>query len=395
MPTEPAPTFSEALIPLSVPEFRGNEWKYLKECLDTGWVSSAGPFVERFERAIAAYVGASHGVAVVNGTAALHTALQVVGVRPDDEVLVSDLTFVAPVNAIRYCQAHPVLVDAHPDTWQIDVDKIERFLSQCCEVRDQTCYNRRTGRRVSAIVPVHLLGLACEMDRVIDLARRYRLRVVEDAAEAMGVRYQGRHVGMFGDIGVLSFNGNKIITCGGGGMLVTDNAEAAERARYLTTQARDDDAEYIHNAVGYNYRLTNIQAALGMAQLEQLDGFLIKKRAIAQAYAESFRGVQGMTPMPTPPHTDPAYWLYTVLLNGRTRLEERKAVIAAVREQGIEVRPFWHPIHGLPPYRDCQTVEIEHAYTLYERGVSLPSSVGLRLDEVRACAEALIRRVAA
>ena len=228
------------VVPLSIPEIRGNEWKYLKECLDTGWVSSVGSFVDRFEREIAAYVGAKYAVATINGTAALHTALQVIGLRPDDEVLVSDLTFVSPVNAVRYLQANPVFIDSHPVTWQIDPDKVARFLAEESEARDNGCYNRRTGRRIRAILPVHILGLSCEIDRIVDLARQYGLLIVEDAAEAMGVRFQGHHVGTFGDVGVLSFNGNKIITAGGGGMLVTDNPNYAKYARYLTTQAKDD-----------------------------------------------------------------------------------------------------------------------------------------------------------
>lgn len=382
-------------VPLSAPEFRGNEWAYLKQCLETGWVSSAGPFVDQFERKVAAYTGTSYAVAVMNGTAALHTALQVAGVKPGDEVLVSNLTFVAPANAIRYCQAHPILVDAHPWSWQIDVDKVAGFLEQECEVRGSACYNTRTGRCVRAILPVHVLGLACEIDRIVDVARRYHLKVVEDAAEAMGVRYRGRHVGTFGDVGCLSFNGNKIMTAGGGGMLLTASREYATSARYLTTQAKDDALESIHNAVGYNYRMTSVQAALGLAQLEQLDGFIARKRAIARAYDTALRGLDGLTVMPTPPHTEATYWLYTILLDPSTTLMERQTMISALRTAGIEARPFWHPIHGLPPYRDCQTVAIEHSMRLYERGVSLPSSVGLAESELEWCVAMVKERGAA
>ncbi len=379
-------------IPLSVPQFGGREWRYLKECLDTGWVSSAGPFVERFEQAVAAYVGAPYAVAVVNGTAALHTALQVVGVKPNDEVLVSDLTFIAPVNAIRYCQAHPIFVDANPSTWHMDVEKIDRFLTQGCEIRRQTCYNRSTGRPVRAILPVHILGLACEMDRIMELARRFSLRVVEDAAEALGVRHQGRHVGTVGDVGVFSFNGNKIITTGGGGMLVTNDPHAASHARYLTTQAKDDEEEHMHHTVGYNYRLSNIQAALGLAQLEQLDRFITRKRRIARAYEAALRDVDGLTLMPTPPDVEPTYWLYTILLGEGTSLAARQAFVKALAAQGIGARPLWHPIHALAPYRHEQAVEVEHAVRLYERGVSLPSSVGLRDAELQRCV-AVVRQL--
>lgn len=376
---------SVGMVPLSIPEIRGNEWKYVKECLDTGWVSSAGPFVDRFEDELAAYVGAKYAVAVVNGTAALHVALLVVGVQPEDEVIVSNLTFVAPVNAILYCRAYPVLIDADPGTWQMDVNKVAHFFETECEMRAGECFNKHTGRRVRAILPGHLLGLACEIDRVVELAREYRLRVVEDAAEAMGVRYRSRHVGTFGDTGVFSFNGNKIVTTGGGGMLVTDNPRYAEYARYLTTQAKDDELEYIHNELGYNYRLSNLQAALGVAQLEQLEDFIAKKRAIARAYEEAFRGLHGITPMPIPPHTQPTYWLYTVLLDRGTTLERRKRIVRDLRENGVGARPLWHPIHDLPPYRGCQAFQIEHSVDLYKRSVSLPSSVGMSKGDLERC----------
>ncbi len=377
-------------VPLSEPVFRGNEWRYVKACLDSGWVSSAGPFVERFEREVAAYVGVTHAVALVNGTAALHLALKVVGVSPEDEVLVPDLTFIAPVNAIRYCQAHPVLIDADPVTWQMDVEQVARFLAEECEQRGDICYDRRTERPVRAILPVHLLGSACEMDRIMTLARQYRLRVVEDAAEAIGVKYAGRHVGTFGDVGVLSFNGNKVITTGGGGMLLTDQPELARHARYLSTQAKDDEVEYIHHEVGYNYRLTNFQAALGVAQLEQLDGFLTKKREIACTYEALLRRSPAITRIHVPPHVEATYWLYTVLLPPGTTRAERQAAIRFMTEQGFEARPLWHPIHGLPPYRDCQTVNIEHTPSLYDRGISVPCSVGLRAEDAQRCARTLI-----
>ena len=387
--TEQSQAAQEPLIPLSVPELRGKEWIYLKECLDTGWVSSAGPFVDRLEQEVASYVGARQAVAVVNGTAGLEIALKVVGVKPGDEVLVSDLTFIAPVNAIRYCRAHPVFFDADPETWQMDVDKLERFLAQECEIRGEACVNRGTGRTVRAILPVHILGLACEMDRIVRLARRHHLRIVEDAAEGIGVRTAGRHVGTFGEVGVFSFNGNKIVTSGGGGMLVTDDLEHARYARYLTTQAKDDESEYFHKEVGYNYRLTNIQAALGCAQMERVDEFVARKRAIARAYQEGFADLQGITRMPTPPSTEPTYWLYTFLLKEGTPLADRQAVIRKLRSRGIGARGLWHPIHSLPPYCETQAFEIEQANSLYERAVSLPSSTGLTASDLDRCIQAV------
>lgn len=380
--TVKAPTEPAFRLPLSVPLLAGNEWVYLKECLNTGWVSSVGPFVDRFERAIAAQVETAHAVAVVNGTSGLHLALRAVSVQADEEVLVSALTFIAPVNAIRYCGAHPVFIDADPGTWQMDVDAVEGFLRRECELREEGsgtggCYNRRTGRRIRAILPVHILGLACEMDRLLSIAHRYGLRVVEDAAEGIGVRYRGRHIGGWGDVGVLSFNGNKLITCGGGGMVVTNDSGIHRSTRDLSTQAKDDGREYVYHAVGYNYRLTNLHAALGLAQLEQLGRFIERKRRTAQIYADALGDLEGVTLMPSPPHTEATFWLYTVLLRPGTTVEARRAALDRLDEQGIEARPLWHPIHSLPPYQGCQAVDITVAPDLHARAISLPSSVGI------------------
>ena len=384
------PVAQEMLIPLTRPEFCGNEWKYLKECLDSGWVSSAGPFVDRFEREVAAYVGSTHAVAMVNGTAALHLALRVAGIESDDEVLVSDFTFVAPVNAIRYCQAHPILVDANPETWQMDVPKLQRFLRSNCEVRSEICYNKRTGRRVRAILPVHLLGLSCAMDKILDLARTFHLKVVEDAAEGLGVRYQNRHVGTFADVGVLSFNGNKIVTAGGGGILLTQDRSLAEYARYLSTQAKNDPLEYLHNEIGYNYRLTNIQAALGLAQLERIKEFITKKKEITRTCSCALAEVEGVKPMPMPPFTQSNFWLYTFLLKEGTNVEKRKAFLHKLHSLGIGARPLWHPIHDLDPYRQCETLHLEHSTSLYERGISLPSSSSLTKEELETCVKGVL-----
>jgi perosamine synthetase len=386
---------SEPRLPLSIPHLAGNEWTYVKECLDTGWVSSVGPFVTRFEGAVAAYAGVPHAVAIINGTAALHVALLVAGVRPGDEVLVPALTFVATVNAVRYCGAEPVFMDADPGTWQMDVAKLRRFLATACDVRDGACVNRATGRRVRAVMPVHLLGLACEIDTIVEIARAHALQVVEDATEGMGVRYRGRHVGTFGDVGAFSFNGNKIVTTGGGGMLVTADAAQARYARYLTTQAKDDELEYFHNEIGYNYRLTNVLSALGLAQIEQLDAFVETRRAIAARYHAAFSGRSGVVPMPLPPHVDATYWLYTMLLKPGTSLDSRRAVIRALHAQGIEARPLWYPVPLLPPYRNAESFEVEHAIDLHARAVSLPSSAGMSMADVDRCIAAVNAAVAA
>ncbi len=377
------------LIPLNAPELSGNEWTYLKECLDTGWVSAAGPFVDRFESEVAAYVGARNGVAVGNGTAGLHVGLRIVGVEPGDEVIVSSLSFIASANAITYCHAFPVFMDADPATWHIDPVKVRSFLQNECEVRSGQCFNKRTSRRVKAILPVHILGLACEIDRIVDMAREFHLKVVEDAAEAMGVRYRGLHAGTFGDVGVFSFNGNKIITSGGGGMLVTDSDSLAEYARYLSTQAKDDPVEYIHREAGFNYRMSSLQAAVGVAQLERIDEFIAKKRAIASSYEAALSGLDGLTTMPVPDGVEPTYWLYTVLMSNDTTLERRREVIRILNANGVGARPLWHTLHDLPPYQSCQAYEIEHSSALYRRAISLPTSVGLRDEDLAVCIEQL------
>lgn len=371
-------------IPLSAPHIDGNEWQYVKECLDTGWVSSSGPFVERFEKAVSKYVGAENAVAVMNGTAALHIALLVVGVRPGDEVLVSDLTFVAPANAIRYAGAHPVFMDADPKTWQMDPSKVERFLTEECELRGEECFNKKTGRRVAVLLPVHILGLACEMDKIMTLAKRFRLKVVEDTAEAMGVRFKGRHVGTFGDAAAFSFNGNKVVTAGGGGMVVTNNKKYADYARYLTTQAKDDPREYFHHEIGYNYRLTSLQAAVGLAQMEQLDHFIVRKKEIASFYRETLVDSVEAMEVPLPADgCDPTYWLFTLLLKEGTTLEQRKEVIRNLNQAGIGARSLWHTLHDLPPYRGALAYRIEHSIDLYQRGICLPSSVNIQSADLR------------
>ena len=378
---EPGAPARPGAVPLCVPEIRGNEWKYIKECLDTNWVSSVGSYVDRFEEMLADFSGAKHGVATVSGTAAIHIALLVAGVQPDDEVLVSDLTFVAPANAIRYVGAWPVFMDAEPKYWQMDPQKVTDFLNNECQWQEGRLVNRSTGRRIAALLPVHILGHPCDMDPILAVARKYDLPVVEDATESLGSTYKGQMAGNMGDVACFSFNGNKLITTGGGGMIVTDDQDSAKRARYLTTQAKDDPIEYVHDEIGYNYRLSNIQAAMGVAQMEQIGEFIAKKRSSARAYEKAFASVDGITTMAAQPGTDPVYWLYTVLLPDGTTLKARKNVISELNESDIGARPLWHPMHSLKPYKDCQAYKIDHSVRLYQRAVSLPSSVGLTDQE--------------
>jgi perosamine synthetase len=364
-------------IPLSVPEIRGNEWRYVKDCLDTGWVSSVGEYVNRFERMIAETVGAPSAVATCNGTSALHTALLVSGVQPEDEVLVSTLTFIAPVNAIRYTGACPVFIDAEPQFWQIDPEKVGDFLKNSCQYSAGVLRNRRTGRRVRAILPVHILGHPADLNPIVSLAREFGLPVIEDATECLGAKYRGRSVGTIGEIACFSFNGNKIITTGGGGAIVTSNPQWAAKAKYLTTQAKDDPVEFVHGAIGYNYRLTNIQAALGCAQLELLGDYIQKKLAIASRYERGFAGIPGITSMPQAPWAESIYWLYTILIEEKQFGINARAVLRELVQKGIQTRPLWQPMHRSPAHHDCEAFRCETADWLHGRALSLPCSVGL------------------
>jgi perosamine synthetase len=384
IPFEPGALAPAGMMPLSVPELHGNEWKYVKECLDSNWVSSAGPFVDRFEQVVSEFIGTRHAVSTVNGTAALHIALLLAGVEPDDEVLISTLTFIAPANAIRYAGAWPVFIDAEPAYWQIDPQRLTDFLEQGCQWKDRELRNKTTGRRIRAVLPVHILGHPCDMDAVVAIARRFDLKVVEDATESLGATYQGRMVGHLGDVACFSFNGNKIITTGGGGMIVTDNDVWASRAKYLTTQAKDDPIEYVHEEIGYNYRLTNIQAALGCAQMEQLPGFIEKKRSIEHNYRTALASVPGITSMPEASWARSIFWMYTVLVDEAAYGEDSRALLRRLASQGIQSRPLWQPLHRSPAYRQAQVYGGEVAEKLNRRALSLPCSVGITDIEIQA-----------
>ena len=364
-------------IPLCTPEIRGNELQYIKECLDSTWVSSAGPFVGRFEQMVADYLGAKYGVATSSGTAALHIALLVAGVQPDDEVLVSSLTFIAPVNAIHYVGAWPLFIDAEPGTWQMDPQRVIDFLNTECQWRRGSLYNKTTGRAVRAVLPVHILGHPVDMDPILEAARDRGLAVVEDATESLGARYEGRMVGHLGDVGCFSFNANKIITTGGGGMIVTDNEEWALRAKYLTTQAKDDPVEYIHREIGFNYRLTSILAAMGCAQMEQLGDYIEAKRRIAAAYSEPLGTIPGITPMPEAPWAHSVFWMYTVLIDDLLYGISSRVLLRRLAEAGIETRPLWQPVNESPAYAHGKPPDCPVARRLHQEGLSLPCSVGL------------------
>ncbi len=368
-------------IPLSVPHISGNEWEYIKSCLDDGWVSSVGAFVNRFEQEFAAYVGQKFGVATSSGTSALHTALMVAGIERDDEVMVSDLTFIASVNSITYVGAHPVLMDVEPNYLQMDVAKVADFLGKECEHRAGGLINKSTGRRVKAIMPVHVLGHPVDMQPLRQLADKYGLMIINDASESVGTLYHGSPVTRWAEISAYSFNGNKIMTTGSGGMVTTDDEAFAKRAKYLTTQAKDDPVEYVHEEVGYNYRLSNLQAALGVAQLEQIERFVAKKRRIAARYESGLKDMRGLCLMREAPDVFSTYWLYTVQINADEYGCDSRALMARLKAANIEARPLWRPMHLLTPYQRAQAYKIEVTDVLYQQSLSLPSSVGLTDEE--------------
>jgi perosamine synthetase len=384
-------------IPLAVPCLKGREWHYLQQCLAENQVSSAGPLIARFEAALADYLGARHAVATSSGTAALHLALLVAGVQPGDEVITSSVSFIAPANAIRYAGAWPVFLDVDPRWWQIDPLGVQDFLEHECTTCEGVTVNRRTGRPVRALLPVHILGHPVDVDPLRPLAERYRLALIEDAAESLGAEYKGRKVGTLGDAACLSFNGNKVITTGGGGMLVTSNGGWAARARYLATQAKDDPLEYVHNEVGFNYRLTNLQAAVGLAQLEQLDGFVAAKRAIAATYASRLASVAGVTPMAEAPWARSTWWLWTARISPALFGCDSRALLRSLEQRGIMTRPLWQPLHRSPAHRAGAPHALPVAESLHREALSLPSSVDLAPGDQARVTDALrdlVRRAA-
>jgi perosamine synthetase len=353
------------VISLSEPVFRGNEWRYIKDCLDSGWVSSVGKYVDLFEQKVAEYVGSRYAVSTVNGTAAIHTALMVAGVSQGDVVVVPTLSFIATVNPVVYCGAIPVFVDSEKETLNVDPRKAMNTIRQLT----------KDGRKPKAIIVTHLYGHPCDMDPVLDIAREYGVLVIEDACESLGSRYKGKMTGTLGDIGCFSFNGNKIVTTAGGGMLLTNHESLAMRAKYLTTQARDDENEYVHNEIGYNYRLTNIQAALGLAQLEQLSDFIQEKRRIAQQYHKELGNVEGVRLLCEQEWAQSNYWLNSILIK-RDHFN-RRHFLEKVDNDGIQLRPLFKPLHMQRPFASTNSDEFEEAESLYETGFNLPSSVSL------------------
>jgi perosamine synthetase len=367
-------------VPLHAPVFSGNEWQYVKECLDTGWVSSVGCFVDQFERMLVEYTGAGYAIAVVNGTAALHVALILAGVKPGDEVIIPDMTFVATANAVAYCGAVPHLADIDPATLGLDPDKLDRYLHEIVLVKEGVCINKSTGRPIRAVVPMHTFGHPVDLDKLVAVAEKYRLAVVEDAAESLGSFYKGKHTGTFGMLAAISFNGNKIVTTGGGGAILTNDPELAKLAKHLTTTAKLPHSwEYVHDRTGFNYRLPNLNAAVGCAQLEQLPGFLERKRRLADKYRAAFAGVSGVTFFTEPEGARSNYWLNVLLLD-EAFASRRDELLETANAAGVMTRPAWTLMHRLEMYKQCPRMDLSNAEDIAGRLINIPSSANL-VDE--------------
>lgn len=366
----------ENFIPLSVPNLKGRELEYVTNAVKTEWVSTGGPYIGEFEKAIAGYVHVPGAAACQSGTAGLHLSLITLGIQPDEEVLVPALTFIAAVNPIRYAGAEPVFMDCD-DTLTMDPEKLRNFCEQECNFDGETLRNKASGRKVAALIVVHVFGNLADMEEIMKTADKYHLKVIEDATEALGSYwkegiYSGRYAGTVGDIGVFSFNGNKIITTGGGGMIVSQNPGLTERCRFLSTQAKKDVVYFIHEEIGYNYRMTNLQAALGMAQLEQLEDFIETKKENYDFYQE-----QGIKLLPFRKGIRSNYWFYSFLSS------DRDGLIRHLAQNRIQSRPIWKLIHTLKPYKENQAYRIEKASEYYEKVVNIPCSSNLTKEDVK------------
>lgn len=363
---------TEEFIPLHAPHFGGNEKKYLNETIDSTFVSSVGAFVNLFEEKMAEYTGAKFAIACVNGTNALHMAMLVCGVERDDEVLSQSLTFIATANAISYIGAKPVFIDVDKDTMGMSPEALKRFLeNHATKNEDGFTYNRTSGKRISACIPMHTFGLPLRIDEIAEICENWNIVLIEDAAESLGSYYKGKHTGVFGKIGVFSFNGNKTITCGGGGALITDDEELAIKAKHLTTQAKIPHTwKFRHDAIGYNYRMPNLNAALACAQLEQLDKILENKRELAEKYKTFFADTHYKF-VNEPENSKANYWLNALILENE---EERDLFLTETNENGVMTRPIWDLMSSLPMFEDCQNDGLEKSKWLEERVVNIPSS---------------------
>ena len=385
---------NQEFVPLAVPKFIGNEKKYLDECIDTTFVSSVGKFVDRFEDDMAAYTGAKRAVVCVSGTNALHMSLMLVGVKRNDEVLTQALTFIATCNALSYIGAHPVFIDVDKSTMGLSPDAMKEWLKKNAEIRKNTrinefdkshdfafqedelaCYNKNTNRRIKACVPMHTFGHPVRIEEIATLCKEWHIELVEDAAESIGSKYKGQHTGTFGKIGAISFNGNKTITTGGGGMMLFNDEELGAFAKHITTQAKIPHRwEFRHDHIGYNYRMPNINAALGCAQLENLDAYIADKRATAAAYAEYFKNAEGIEFFTEPENSFSNYWLNVVILPNK---EEQINFLTQTNDNGVITRPIWELMNRLPMFEKCENDGLKNTIWFADRVVNIPSSVRL------------------
>lgn len=380
-------------IPLSVPNLKGNELKYVTDAVEQEWVSTGGSYINKFEDEIAKYLKVNSAVAVQSGTAGLHLSLLLSGVNPGDEVIVPTLTFIAAVNPVKYIGADPIFMDCD-DSLTMDANKLEMFCETECYLEDGVLINKQTKKAIKAVVIVHVFGNMGNMEKIMDIASKYNLKVIEDATEALGSyftegRYVNKHAGTIGDFGVYSFNGNKIMTTGGGGMMVSTNAQLLEKARYLSTQAKDDLLYYIHDEIGYNYRMTNLQAALGVAQLEQLDTFIETKSNNYELYKNEINKIEGFSIMDFKSDIKPNYWFYSLLIDDTKVNMSRDDMIHYLQENQIQTRPIWGLIHEQKPYMDCQSYKIDKAKKYIKSILNIPCSSNLSKNDVNRVIEAI------
>ncbi len=381
------------MIPLSVPNFEGNEELYVRKAVEQGWVSTAGAYIVELEKKMADYLHMPSAVACQSGTAAIHLAMMECGIEPKDGVIVPTLTFIAAVNPVSYLHAQPIFMDCD-DSLCMDPIKLESFCRLECYFEDGKLYTKEGKIHVKAIVVVHVFGNLCDMEAIMAIAKEFRLKVIEDATESLGTKYSqgpliGRYAGTIGDFGAYSYNGNKIITTGGGGMLVSNHMELLEHARYISTQAKDDPCFYVHNEVGYNYRMTNVQAAIGVAQMEMLDVFLRRKKSQYEYYREKFQNSKFGFLLSFREGTEPNYWFYSFVCNQPLSDEKMRLVVDILTERGIQSRPDWGLIHLQKPYRYAREYRIEQAAMYGSRIINIPCSTNLTTEEMDAVVSGL------
>lgn len=370
------------MLLLSGPNMAGNELKYVTECITTGWVSSVGAYVDQFEKMSAEFAGTKYAVATSSGTTALHICLVMKGVNSDDYVITPNITFIATCNSIKYTGANPIFIDTDVNTWQMDLDLLEEFLTNETEQRDGVCHYKKDGKRIPVIMPVHVLGNMCDMDRLMALAAKHHLTVIEDSTEALGSYYKGKHAGSFGLLGTFSYNGNKIITTGGGGMIITNDEALAKRAKHLTTQAKSDPFEYMHDAIGYNYRLVNVAAAIGVAQMEQLPGFIKRKYEIIDFYKNELQGVGDIKFQQVSADVKPNWWMPTIMT------AKQKEVLKALNDSKMQSRPFWVPMNQLPMFtNDIYYNHTDRSNFVYQHCLSIPCSTYITNEDLKAVSD--------